>query len=41
MTHTHAAFEGQTPDKMFFETGKLYKRRLRDRYWEGHETRLL
>ena len=23
------------------ETGKLYKRRLKDRYWEGHETRLL
>jgi acyl-CoA synthetase (AMP-forming)/AMP-acid ligase II len=21
--------------------GKLYKRRLRDRYWEGHSTRLL
>ncbi len=23
------------------ETGKLYKRRLKDRYWAGHETRLL
>jgi acyl-CoA synthetase (AMP-forming)/AMP-acid ligase II len=23
------------------ETGKLYKRRLKDRYWEGHATRLL
>jgi acyl-CoA synthetase (AMP-forming)/AMP-acid ligase II len=23
------------------ESGKLYKRRLKDRYWEGHETRLL
>jgi acyl-CoA synthetase (AMP-forming)/AMP-acid ligase II len=23
------------------ETGKLYKRRLKDRYWQGHETRIL
>jgi long-chain acyl-CoA synthetase len=23
------------------ESGKLYKRRLKERYWKGHETRLL
>ena len=23
------------------ENGKLYKRRLKERYWEGHETRIL
>ena len=31
-------FEAQLPRT---ETGKLYKRRLVDRYWQGHETRLL
>jgi len=31
-------FEEQLPRS---ETGKLYKRRLKERYWEGHETHIL
>jgi acyl-CoA synthetase (AMP-forming)/AMP-acid ligase II len=31
-------FEAKLPRA---ENGKLYKRRLRERYWEGHETRIL
>jgi acyl-coenzyme A synthetase/AMP-(fatty) acid ligase len=31
-------FEAQLPR---LPTGKLYKRLLRDRYWKGHETRVL
>ena len=29
------------PDLPRDPNGKLYKRLLRDRYWEGHDTRLL
>ncbi len=31
-------FEAKLPRA---ENGKLYKRRLRDRYWQGHETRIV
>ena len=30
-------FEADLPRQ---ETGKLYKRKLRDRYWEGHERQI-
>jgi long-chain acyl-CoA synthetase len=31
-------FEAELPRH---PTGKLYKRLLKDRYWEGHQTRVL
>ncbi len=32
---------GFDPELPRAESGKLYKRRLKERYWQGHETRLL